>query len=699
MPLLATTVKPRQTRQPVEDRKFRPDVEGLRAIAVLLVVLDHAGWAAMSGGFIGVDVFFVLSGFLITGLLLHELEAEGGVSLSRFYARRARRLLPAGSLVLVTTVIASYLYLGEARAQTIAVDARWAALFASNFRFINQGTDYFGSRLPPSPLQHFWSLAVEEQFYAVWPALMTAIAFVAKRVPIRIKLGLALIVIIGASLLWSIKMTPEDGTVAYFSPFSRACELGAGALLAVISPWLIPLPRLFGVVISWVGVVTIVATSFLFTSTTPFPGDAVALPVLATAFAVAGGTIARGGGAELVLKQRPFQWIGKLSYSLYLWHWPVLIVAAGWTGRDLSLAENLSLCLVALALAAGTFVLLEHPVRDSSLLKTRPPLASVAVGACLVLFTFGVSSWMIESHPAPGELLAKNDRPITFATNAEVRKAVADGARVKSWPDQPKRIANPAYSKDCNVTRKDTKSNVCIHGDANANRTVVIYGDSHAAMWIPAFDIIGQQQHWQIAQLTKPGCPVPNYPVWSLSLKREYTECAEFRQFALAKIAELHPDLVIMTSAYKLVPVAVDGHPTNDGSEEVWDQGLAEMIDRIMPNTRGIIVLGDMAYPSKPGIDCLSSQPDNVPACNTPRADGVQTEHNENEKQIAHERGAQYVDIIPWFCTDQVCPAVIAGLTTHRESYHVSENYAVWLSQVLGEATGLIPEGAKLNPV
>ncbi len=145
-----------------EDRKFRPDVEGLRAIAVLLVVFDHAGLAALSGGFIGVDVFFVLSGFLITGLLLKELETSGHVSLTRFYARRARRLLPAGSLVLIATVLASFLFLGEARAHTIAVDAQWAALFASNFRFINQGTDYFGSQLPPSPIQHFWSLAVEE---------------------------------------------------------------------------------------------------------------------------------------------------------------------------------------------------------------------------------------------------------------------------------------------------------------------------------------------------------------------------------------------------------------------------------------------------------------------------------------------------------------------------------------------------------
>ncbi len=277
-------------------------------------------------------------------------------------------------------------------------------------------------------------------------------------------------------------------------------------------------------------------------------------------------------------------------------------------------------------------------------------------------------------------------------------KAVADGVSVKDWPDQPKRIANPAYSKECDVTRKDTTSSVCIHGDQNANRTVVVYGDSHAAMWIPAFDVIGKQEHWRVAQLTKPGCPVPDYKVFSRTLNREYTECDKFRDFALEKIQQIQPDLVILTSAYKFVPMSVDGKPMYDGSEEAWQGGLGEMIDRITPDTKKIIVLGDMAYPSKPGIDCLNDQPDNVPACNTPRAAGVQTDHNANEKKVANAHGADYVDIIPWFCTDKVCPAIIAGLTVHRESFHIGENFAVWLSQPLGESTGLIPEGSRLKP-
>jgi SGNH domain (fused to AT3 domains) len=325
----------------------------------------------------------------------------------------------------------------------------------------------------------------------------------------------------------------------------------------------------------------------------------------------------------------------------------------------------------------------------------------VAAGACLVLFTFGFSGRMIDSHPVRAEVLAKDNAPIDFPTSAEVLHAVADGVKVKFWPAQPNRIANPAFTRGCNVTRKDTAPNVCIHGDPNGNKTVVVYGDSHGAMWIPAFDVIGKQEHWQVAQLTKPACPVADYPIYSRALNREYTECAQFRQYALGKIKEIHPDLVILTSSFLTAPVLVDGKSYNEPKEKegVWDDGLGVMIDRITSYTKKIIVLGDMAYPAKPGIDCLNAHPDDVPACNTPRAEAVQTHHNAQEERVAHEHGAEYVDTIPWFCTGKTCPAVIGGLTVHREKFHISENYAVWLSQVLGEATGLIPQGAKLMPV
>lgn len=681
-----------------QDRSFRPDVEGLRAIAVLLVLLDHAGLAAISGGYVGVDVFFVLSGFLITGLLLKEHERDGGVSLTRFYARRARRLLPAGSLVLVATVIGSYLYLGESRANRVAEDARWATLFASNFRFLQQGTNYLDAQLPPSPLQHFWSLAVEEQFYAVWPALIILLAAFGKSVPLRLKLGVALSGVITASLLWSIHQTTTDGTAAYFSPFPRACELGAGALLAVVAHRLLPMPRAVGVMLSWSGIAMVLAAAVLFEATTAFPGYAVALPVTGTVLAVAGGTIAPGGGAELLLKQWPFQWLGKLSYSLYLWHWPILVIAAGRAGRDLTLGESLALCGVAVALSAATYFVLENPVRDSAILKQRAPAFSVGFGAALVVLCFGFSAWMIDTHKLQGEVLASNAMPATYPSSDEVLQAVSDAPNITDWPAQPPRIKNPAYIKDCDVTRKDTTSSACVFGDPNATRTAVVFGDSHAAMWIPALDVIGKQAGWRVVQLTKPGCQAPDFPRYSEVLKREYTECAEEREWALDQIAMIRPDVVLIASSSKDVQVMVDGKPTSDGAEEAWAAGLGSVIDRIRPVAGRIVVLAETPYPAEPGIDCLTAHPGDVPACNTPRADAVPQSFNDTERLVATQKGVEYVDTIPWFCTNDTCPAVIAGLTTHRDSIHVAENYAVWLSTALGTATGLLPEGTQLRP-
>ncbi len=387
-------------------RVFRPDVEGLRAIAVLLVVASHADLGPFSGGYVGVDVFFVLSGFLITGLLLKAYDSEHRISLVSFYARRVRRILPASTLVLLVTVLASYVLLSAYRATHIAGDAQWASLFAANLDFIRQSTNYLDSQLPPSPLQHFWTLGVEEQFYAVWPLTILVIARVARSMPLRRKLGIALCLIIAGSLGWSIVQTASNGAEAYFSPLTRAWELGAGALLAVVAPCLKRLPRLLGVVMSVGGVVAILVAGMAFTPLTPFPGSAVILPAGGAALAVAGGTIAPGGGAEILLRRGIFQWIGKLSYSFYLWHWPVLTIAREYQGKDLGAGETLILCLLALALSAVMFRVVEHPIRNSTSLKRHSPLISIVLGICLVVGSFAIMTGLIAwlgPHAAPPE--------------------------------------------------------------------------------------------------------------------------------------------------------------------------------------------------------------------------------------------------------------------------------------------------------
>ncbi len=378
-------------------RRFRPDVEGLRAIAVLFVVLYHAHLPGISGGFVGVDVFFVISGFLITGLLVREHEQRASISIPGFYARRARRILPASTLVVLLTVFATYHWLGFLEGNAVAVDAKWTAVFLANIHLAQIGTSYFGSQAPPSPLQNMWSLGVEEQFYVVWPGLFLLVAAVGRRLNVRMKLGVLLVMIVTASFVWSILQTSNNSTWAYFSPLTRAWELGVGALVAIAAPLLGRISRKTALAMGCLGAVGVVGSGFLFNASTPYPGSAAALPVFGTALLIAAGTAAASLPTERILSTRPFQWFGARSYSLYLWHWPILIIAAEHSFVPLSLWQNLLCVLVAIVAAALSYRFVETPVRRSQFLLKRP-LVSVAMGIVLILVTIGIAQWQLWIH-------------------------------------------------------------------------------------------------------------------------------------------------------------------------------------------------------------------------------------------------------------------------------------------------------------
>ena len=279
------------------DRRFRPDIEGLRAVAVLLVVFYHAGFGGLSGGYVGVDVFFVISGFVITGVLLRERASSGRTSLVGFYGRRSRRIIPSATVVVVITVVVVYAVLGIVYGDQTAVDARWTAVFLANFHFASVGTNYLNAQQPPSPLLNFWSLAVEEQFYLVYPSLFLLAAAIRTRLPLYARMRIGLVAIITASFALSILQTTSNPTVAYFSPLTRAWELALGALVAVSTEWLSRLPKMLASVSTWVGLAAIVFASIAFNSHTVYPGSLVAVPVVGAALVIAGGaaTPALGG--------------------------------------------------------------------------------------------------------------------------------------------------------------------------------------------------------------------------------------------------------------------------------------------------------------------------------------------------------------------------------------------------------------------
>jgi peptidoglycan/LPS O-acetylase OafA/YrhL len=384
--------------RPGGGQRFRPDIEGLRAIAVALVLLFHGYGSPVTGGFVGVDVFFVISGFLITSLLLAEQLKKGRISIAGFYARRVRRILPASALVVIVTVVASYYLLGFIAGNNIAIDAKWTAVFAANIHFALVQTDYFGSQMPPSPLQHMWSLGVEEQFYVVWPGLFFLLVLVVRGARHRNALAATLLLIVGASFWWSVVQTVSNPTWAYFSPLTRAWELALGALVAVLAPTIGRLSAGWpSQLIALCGLIGIGLSAFLLNPSVPYPGSAVALPVVSTALVIAAGCADVRTVVGRALSVRPMQWIGARSYSLYLWHWPLLIIAAQYVGDDLSRWQNTGLLLLAVIASALTYRLVENPVRRAPFLASRTGL-SLAIGAALVLGTVFVAQCFIALH-------------------------------------------------------------------------------------------------------------------------------------------------------------------------------------------------------------------------------------------------------------------------------------------------------------
>lgn len=376
--------------------EFRPDVQALRALAVLAVVLYHANIPGVHGGFLGVDLFFVVSGFVITNVLLREKASRGSIAISAFYSRRIRRILPAATVVLIATVFATYHWLSFITGAVAADDAKYVATFVGNFHFASIGTQYFTAHQPPSTLQQFWSLAVEEQFYLVWPILFLLLTLQQKLFSPATRLVVVLLLIIGLSLAWCIIETNQNAVWAFFSPLTRAWELALGALLAVLGPHLRGRTPRAGLVLQGVGVATVLLCTWFDSSTTLWPGSAVVAPVLASGAIIAGGSLRGPDNFGRFVRFAPLQWLGNISYSLYLVHWPVLAIATQYALSPLPLNSEIELVALSIALSAVLYYAIENPIRRSTWLVSHRLVTSF-FGAALIGCSFGAIYWHL-SH-------------------------------------------------------------------------------------------------------------------------------------------------------------------------------------------------------------------------------------------------------------------------------------------------------------
>ena len=412
----------------------RRELQGLRAVAVLLVVLDHAGLPFLQGGYVGVDVFFVLSGYLITGLLLRQARRDGRIRLSDFYVRRARRILPAAVLTLVVTDLVAHQLLNLVRAREAVSDSVWAAFFMANVHFAREGSDYFSQLQPPSPVQHYWTLAVEEQFYLVWPVVLAAVLAVPF---LRRRLLWIVLAAGGASLAWSIHSTATDATYAYYSTATRAWELALGAALAIAAP------RLRGAA-AWLGLACICTAAVAFSSSTSFPGYAALLPTVGAALVIAAGR----GSASRLLSLAPFRYVGDRSYAFYLWHWPVLVIAAEYVGHELSTVVRLGLLVGAFGLSILSYALYENPIRQ---MRWRPQTGALLWPAsAAVILAVAVPILVSLNATGDADLQRRRRRPSGRAGHEGDRFArlLAAAARGRSSGECGQAERRPAVAAD-----------------------------------------------------------------------------------------------------------------------------------------------------------------------------------------------------------------------------------------------------------
>lgn len=603
-------------------------IQGLRALAAILVTLFHA--RLVPGGFIGVDIFYVISGYLITGLILREIEKTGTLDLKSFYQRRIKRLLPTSVFVLFVTAIFAWILFPPITRDSLGRDLFAAAAYISNYLFAWWQNDYQNLNATPSPFIHYWSLAVEEQFYLVWPIFILFLARYGKRVILG---GIA--VTTALSLLFSIYLTQAAPIWAFYSLPTRAWELGFGALLLFIPDFKKKMR-----ILPWLGFLGIAISALNFNENTAFPGKNALLPVLATTVLMA--TIKYWPPLfDDLANSGISQWLGAISYPLYLWHWPALVLPSSALGRPLRIYERFLCIVLTVVLAHLTSKYVEDPLRHKKL-RTATVYKGAVITTALSLIA--------------GIVIASSASSIITTKGAASYKF-----------DLVKVMEKPAvYGDGCHVNYGETKSGYCTYGNKNSSTTIVLYGDSHAAQWFPALEKLANERGFKLVSLTKSACPAvdskrPDQGAFKM------VHCTKWRQNSIARIAKIKPMAVITSSFQYFTPAN-----TKVSRSQWWSDGQRKLLKDLQGSTAHLIYISDTPRPLRDIPNCLASR--NSSSCDS-------TE----KSRVSIVSGFQVVDPTPWLCTSY-CPAIVDGTVAYRDASHISVQMAVKLLPKLEEA-------------
>ncbi|MBB5845117.1 peptidoglycan/LPS O-acetylase OafA/YrhL [Conyzicola lurida] len=703
---MATTKDGNSTKS-VAGGGFRPEIQALRAAAVFIVVVYHLWPAQLPGGYVGVDVFFVISGFLITSHLLGEVHRTGTVSLSRFWARRIRRLLPASLLVLAATLVAALIWLPNTVLQQNLEQIGASAIYLVNWLLARDAVDYLGAENASSMVQHFWSLSVEEQFYIGWPVLLVVVLAIVRigrsRVAagrlwpsVRLAVTVALVGVFLVSLAYSIWQTNRSQPLAYFSTFARAWEFAAGALLAAgIVLW----PKLgspagstkapvVGEIATWLGIAMIGGSAFVFQDSSPFPGSIALIPVVGSVlFIVGAGMTGPKSLTRRLFSLTPIQRVGDWSYAIYLWHWPFIVLFPFVFHAELGVVGKVAIAVVSVLLGYLTKILVEDPVRSGRWWARRrwPSFALAVVGALLLITVSTGGSVLVDREKDQARVWAQeqldSDAPCFGA------RAMAEGADCAGKFDLSDRtdigFAATDLDPDWCVAEPGVEWASCEYGDTtDPTATIALVGDSHAASLVPAFDEYFAEQGWRVVTYLRVGCPaatvntiiVPGREQWAQD------ECTTWSGRVLDEVEERDDIDVVAFSNFSVAYLSA----AVPSDQQLTAQEIASTWTAVEESGKQVVFVRDVPGTGQSNVpNCLAKSVAVESPCSTERSASVPD--NAFITATTLDDRVPLIDMTDYFCDEDTCYSVIGDVVTYADSNHVSGTYVKTLAPFLGD--------------
>jgi peptidoglycan/LPS O-acetylase OafA/YrhL len=676
---MSETLRARRRTRTERPKHFESHIQGLRAIAVLLVVVFHFWPGRLSGGYIGVDIFFVISGFLITAHLVRELTNTGRISLPQFWARRARRLLPASIAVLVFCSVATLLVLPLSGLGDTVREILASTFYFENWLLAADSVDYLAAGSDATMAQHYWTLSLEEQFYVLWPLLLLAGVGLGAKFFTQGRTAALIVTVVAItvlSLAFSVVYTALEPAPAYFVTFTRMWEFGIGGLLALL-PHLRPRGAWMSNLLGYGGLFAILVAGYFYDATTPFPGYAALVPVLGAAAVIVAGRTERWWDAGSMLSLRPARFIGDISYSLYLWHWPLIIIAPYVPGWGLSTAHRLTLFVLCFVLAWLTKKFVEDPGRQWRFLTSRRPRVTAAFAVILMAISaaFAGLAYVVNQpkyEAAAAELAEiREDFPECFGALS------ADGCENPDLAGSI--IPSPGFGnadspdrEECFVQLNNSELVGCTFGseDADAPRVALI-GDSHAYQYIEAMIVLADERGWALTTYLKGACPWTTTEVGGPSAA--FTDsCAAWQQNLQAELEGGEPFDAIFTAALAATPYpGADTDAAASGFTEAWAWVGETPIVTIVDNP-------DLAEdPNK----CLRQ---NDPAACTELRDDVLPE--EDPIAMAGAEAYALLDLTDVYCDAEECHPVVSGANVYRDQDHLTVTWTLSMKELIGDA-------------